>query len=171
MINNIETKNKTNKILASPANFDKLIKIAKIFAIEGKYGEGVNNLYKIFEKVFTGNLPPEKVKEEIKKIFGFGNELCEDITKEMEREIFSNYKRELEELYSGLATKKESVQEEKEKFSEELQKETFLNKIETETKKTSPSPAQAEKTEKIDDMSQILKELEEELEKEKTNEL
>lgn len=163
--------NKSKEILSSKDNFDKLIKIAENFGIVGRYGEGVNKLDEIFEKVFTGNLPPEKVKEEIKNIFGFGDELCEDITKEMEREIFSNYKRELEELYSGLATKKESAQEKKEKFSEELQKETFLNKIETETKKTSPSPAQAEKTEKIDDVSQILKELEEELEKEKTNEL
>ncbi len=172
MENNI---NSVKKILADPKNFDKIVEIAESFGIAGRYGEGVNKLDEIFEKVFIGDLPPEKVKEEIKRAFGFGDELCEDIAKEMEKEIFSNYKEELNNLYSQgrpveiekeAEGEKKSIEGEKAESSASAEKNIQYLEEKNLSSQTDKQPKEPVK-EKLDDVSSILAELEKEIKKER----
>ncbi|MDD5551570.1 MAG: hypothetical protein PHI88_00150 [Candidatus Pacebacteria bacterium] len=80
-------------------NFEKVCDIARRFQIKGEGDEGIDKLDTIFEKVLNGSLSQNKVAGEIKKEFGFSEELSRDIAKEMETQIFSNYKEGLDMLY------------------------------------------------------------------------
>jgi hypothetical protein len=170
------------KILADPKNFDKLIKIAENYGIQGRYGEGVNRLDEIFEKVFTGNLPPEKVEEEIKMVFGFSDELCKDLAKEMENQIFSNYKAELEKLYKPEGKESlEKIETEKKEVISEIKENPQPQTQETQTQENQLQAQQAKEEklfetkqnqetvglQKESEVDSLLKELEKELEKEK----
>lgn len=172
--------------LGSSENFDKLCKIAENFGIEGSFGEGANKLDKIFEKTFTGNLTPDNVFEEIKRTFGFSDELSNDIAAEMNSQIFSNYKEGLNELYQKKmptisTSTKEPVEEKKPEEKEEpaattpslTEKEEKLSSLEKELLKEAQMPkedlAEPEtvKPGTEDEIDDVLGKLSKELEKEK----
>lgn len=167
--------------LGERQNFQKICDIAEFFKITGE-GEGIDKLDTIFEKVLKGTLPQFKVAEEIKKKFGFSEELSRDIAKEMEVQIFSNYKEGLDTLYPKTEgepiTPREDTIDTIIKKAEEKAKTEFPSiKISTQektsAKKDMPEIKKGEelqtrkKTDR-DEISEILKGLSEELESAKT---
>lgn len=166
------------KALGERQNFQKICDIADFFKITGE-GEGIDKLDTIFEKVLNGILPQNKVAEEIEKEFGFSEELSQDIAKEMEVQIFSNYRESLDALYpkteeNPIAPREDIII----KKAEEKAKTEFPSvKISTE-EKISPKKdvseikkegeSQARKKVNRDEISEILKGLSEELESAKT---
>ncbi len=111
--------------LSDHENFKKCCQIAEAFGIYGD-GEGADILDNIFEKTTTGNLPLEKVPNEIQEKLKISQEVAERIAKEMDNQIFSNYKEELNNLYKSY-TKEETKIFPDSNFSKEEKKENIIS--------------------------------------------